>query len=86
MTEFNLAHEHHNMIGAPAATSALQVIFITEDGILLGYSTVTKAVLDARTDCAPGCLILDTTNVRWYVNQGTKASPDFQYISTYTDA
>lgn len=83
---FTLAFDHHNMVPAPAARAILQVVFKTEDGILFGYSTATKAVLDARTDCAPGCLILDTTNVRWYVNQGTKASPDFQYLSTYTDA
>lgn len=74
------------MVAAPKAVATLQVMFKSEDGILLGYSTATKAVLDLRTDCAPGCLILDTTNVRWYKNAGTKASPDFQYIATYTDA
>ena len=86
MSEYTLANEHNNMIAAPAATAVLQVIFNSEDGIILGYSTATKAVLDARDDCAPGCLLLDTANVRWYVNQGTKASPNFQYLSSYTDA
>lgn len=85
-TRYDVAFDLNGMVPAPAAVATLQVIYNTEDGILLGYSTATKAVLDARDDCAPGCLILDTTNVRWYVNQGTKASPDFQYIATYTDA
>ena len=85
-SEYNQAFQLHNMIGAPAARAVLQVIFRTEDGILFAYSTATKAVLDARDDCAPGCLILDTTNIRWYVNHGTKATPDFKYLTNYTDA
>ncbi len=83
---FTVAFDLHNMVPAPAAKAVLQAIFKTEDGILFGYSTATKAVLDARDDCAPAALILDTTNKRWYVNQGTKAVPDFQYLSSYTDA
>jgi len=87
MSEYTIAHTLHNMIAAPASVATVQVIYKTEDGILFGYTTATKAALDAiLTDFAPGCLLLDTTNVRWYVNQGTLAAPDFQYLATYTDA
>ena len=87
MSEFTQANDLHNMVPAPASISSVQVIFRSEDGVLLGYTTATKAALDAiLTEFAPGCLILDTTNVRWYANKGTKAAPDFQYIATWTDA
>lgn len=54
------AFDHDRMIAGPAASSAIQVIWRTEDGIMLCYGTSAKTVLQAEPadTYAPGCLYI----------------------------
>ena len=66
----------HNMIPAPAASTTVQVIYKTEDGILLCYGTSAHTVLDAEAanTYAPGCIyirVLAAGSSVAYLNAGT---------------
>lgn len=60
MSRANINWTLHNMIPAPAAKAAVQVIFKTEDGILLCYGTAAHTVLEAEAanTYAPGCIYI----------------------------
>lgn len=79
---FTLAFDHHNMVPAPAArAAAVQVMFKSEDGIMLCYGTAATNVAPL-TDAgayAPGCLyirVVDSSSLL-YQNGGTLASPSW---------
>jgi len=57
---FTLAFDHHNMVPAPAASATVQVIFKTEDGIMLCYGTAAHTVLEAEAadTYSPGCMYI----------------------------
>jgi len=79
MSEFNLAHEHHNMVPAPAPSTTVQVIFKTEKGILLCYGTSAYTVLEAEAadTYAPGCIYIRCIAAGdsvLYVNQGAEGA------------
>lgn len=84
MSEYTLAHEHHNMVPAPAATSTVQIIFKTEDGIMLCYGTAAHTVLEAEdaNTYSPGCMyirVLTTGTSITYTNVGAADSvADFE--------
>lgn len=84
MAEFG--YEAENMIPAPAAVAAVRSIYETEDGVLLCYGTAANTVLeDTSTIYAPGCIYIKSLTAGTsivYINVGTKASPNFDYLST----
>lgn len=83
MTRGNIAMELAQMIPAPNAsvsTAVVQVMFRTNDGILMCYGSGSATILeDATIKVAPGCLYIkvennSTTTSVWYKNSGTVAS------------
>jgi len=77
--------EHQNMVpdGAAPDTGAVKTIFTTEDGITecRGITVPT----DTATGYAPGCIFVHvdgTSGTSRYVNEGTKASCDFNAVTT----
>lgn len=81
---FTLAFDHHNMVPAPAASSVVQVIFKTEDGIMLCYGTAADIVLEAEPadTYAPGCMyikVLAAGSSVVYVNTGAAGA-----VATFT--
>ena len=78
-SRYTLAFDHHNMVPAPAATSVVQVIFKTEDGILLCYGTSAHTVLEAEDadTYSPGCMyirVLSAGTSITYTNVGAAGS------------
>lgn len=77
---------HENMIAAPVASTAIQTIWKTEDGVLLAVGTPAVSVLEATDDTyAPGCIYIKSLvagSSVIYINEGTKAVPDFDAITT----
>jgi hypothetical protein len=76
---------HENMIPSPAASAVVRPIWETEDGVLLCYGTAANTVLEADTSTyAPGCIYIKSlaagTSII-YVNEGTKAVPDFDVVT-----
>jgi len=78
-------HDFETMIPANASNAVVQPIFITEDGVMLCYSTAAYTVLEADTSTyAPGCIYIKSLTAGSslvYINIGTKASPNFDYLS-----
>ena len=85
MSEFTIAHELHNMVAAPAASTNIQTIFKSVDGVMLCYGTSAHTVLEAQANVyAPGCIYIKVVAAGpsvLYCNEGTAASPDFDVIS-----
>ena len=85
MSRFTLAFDHHNMVPGPAASSTVQVIFKSEDGIMLCYGTAADTVLNghAAGTYAPGCIYIKVvaggTSIL-YLNTGAAGS-----VATFTD-
>ena len=72
-------------VPAPAAAAAPRIIYKSDDGILICYGTTVPT--DASTGYAPGCIFIDadSTGTSWvYINEGTAASCDFNYIAAGT--
>ena len=70
-------------IPAPAGIATPRSQHVTEDGKTLVYGT-TKPT-DAATGYAPGCIFVHTdgtTATAVYINEGTKASCDFNAVAT----
>lgn len=70
----------------PLSATNIQKIIETEDGVMFCYGLSANSVLEATDDTyAPGCIYIKSlaagTSIV-YINVGTKASPDFDYIST----
>ena len=83
----HISQELANMVPAPLAASGATVhnIFTTEDGVLFCYGSAAYTVLEADTSTyAPGCIYIKSlaagTSII-YVNEGTKASPNFDVVS-----
>jgi len=59
-SRFTAAFDMHNMVPGPAASSVVQVIYRSEDGIMLCYGTAADTVLEAEAadTYAPGCLYI----------------------------
>jgi len=74
-----------NMIAAPASSTTIRTIFKTEDGVMLCYGTPGHTDLEATADVyAGGCVYLRALTGGGslvYLNQGTKAVPNFVLIS-----
>lgn len=82
MSEYNIDHVLHNMVGGPAGTTTVQVIYRSADGILMCYGTDVPS--DASDGYSPGCLFLHTDGTdatAVYVNEGTGTSCDFNAIT-----
>lgn len=60
MSEFNIAHQLHNMTPGPAAKTVITVIYRAENGIMLCYGTAADTVLEAEdaNTYAPGCIYI----------------------------
>ncbi len=71
---YTLAFDHHNMVPGPAASSAIQVIWKTEDGILVCYGTTAVASMTETNTYAPGCRYIDVNLAKSYIN--TETDPD----------
>lgn len=74
-----------NMLPGKAGTTTPKVIFESEDGILICYGKTVPT--DASTGYSPGCLFIhvDASGSAWlYINEGTKASSDFDYVAAGT--
>ena len=77
---------HENMLAAPLSEAAPRTIFATEDGIMFCYGTAAYTVLEADTDYpyAPGCIYIKSLaagSSEIYVNEGTKAAPNFDKVT-----
>jgi len=74
-----------NMVPAPAAAATVRPLITTEDGVLLCYGTAAYTVLEADTSTyAPGCIYIKSLTAGssiLYVNEGTKASPNFDVVT-----
>jgi hypothetical protein len=73
----------HDMVPGPAAVATPRVIYASEDGILFCYGLTVPS--DAATGYAPGCIFIHvdgTTVSRIYMNIATKASADFNLVTT----
>jgi hypothetical protein len=68
------------MTPGPAAVATVQVVWQTEDGIMIAYGTTFP--VDTTAGYAPGCLFIDTANAQVLINEGTAASCDFDAITT----
>jgi len=80
-----IAYKLENMVPFPAASAVIVPIVTTEDGVLLCYGTAANTVLEADTSTyAPGCIYIKSlvagTSIL-YVNEGTKAAPDFDVVT-----
>ena len=78
---FTKAYDHHNMVPAPAGTSAVRTIWNSEDGIQIATGTGTPPTT-ASTYCE-GCIYIKanaSSNDTLYVNNGTFASPSFEKV------
>lgn len=87
MSEFTMAHELHNMVAAPAGVATIQVIYRSEDGILLCYG-ITKPT-DDTAGYAKGCLFLHTDGDEgdmFYINEGDADDCDFDATLVTSDA
>lgn len=79
------AFDHDRMIAGPAASSVVQVIWRTEDGIMLCYGTSANTVLQAEPadTYAPGCIYIKVvaagTSIL-YLNTGAAGA-----VATFTD-
>jgi len=81
-TRFTQAFDLHNMVPGPASNAVPQVIYKSEDGIMLCYGTtaVNAAPLTTAGLYAPGCLYIKALTAGssiLYLNTGTKASPSW---------
>ena len=73
---------HQNMIPAPASSTAVVVIYETEDGILDAYGNSVPD--DETAGYAIGCTFRHCDGgdgTALYVNEGTAASCDFNAIT-----
>ena len=88
MSKGNLAEEMGGMIPGYAASSALKVIYQTENGVVLGICSLTAfTALTVGADAgtyifAPNCLIMSinsvaVNSVRLVWNTGTSTAPVF---------
>lgn len=81
----HISQELHDMIAAPAASTAIQTMYKTEDGIMMCYGTSAHTVLEAQANVyAPGCIYIKVVTAGpsiWYGNEGTAAAPDFDVIT-----
>lgn len=57
--------EHENMIAASAGVTVPNIIYKTEDGILLCYGTSQPTTASTY---APGCILINTSTGKVYVN------------------
>lgn len=73
-SRFSIWRRLHEMIAAPAAVATPKVIYRTEDGILACYGT---SVPSSVAGYAPGCLFIDVSGAKLYVNSGTATSCSF---------
>jgi hypothetical protein len=78
-SEATQAYQLHNMVGGPAASAVVKVIFRTEDGIMVCYGTAADTVLEAEAanTYAPGCLYIKVVSGGssiLYINEGAADS------------
>lgn len=82
---YNVAFDLHNMVPGPAASTTIQTIYKTEDGVMLCYGTSAHTVLEDQANVySPGCIYIKVVaggSSVIYVNEGTAASPDFDVVS-----
>ena len=79
---FFLGNDLNNMTPAAAGVAAPKTIFKSEDGILLCYGITMPP--DASVGYAPSCIFIHTDGTAGsaiYVNEGTKASSDFDLVT-----
>jgi hypothetical protein len=84
MSEFNIAHQLHNMVAGPAPSAVVQVIYKTEKGIMLCYGTAADTVLEAEAadTYAPGCIYIKSVTAGtslMYYNTGAAGA-----VATFT--
>ena len=83
-SRFTKAFDLHNMVPGPAASAVVQVIYKSEDGIMLCYGTSADTVLEAEAagTYAPGCLYIKVASGASviYLNTGAAGA-----VATFTD-
>jgi len=84
MSRFTQAFDLHNMVPGPKASTTVQVIYKSEDGIMLCYGTSADSVLEAEAAgvYAPGCLYIKVASGASviYLNTGAAGAQ-----ATFTD-
>jgi hypothetical protein len=83
MSIFSKLERQSGGIPAPAGTSTPRVLLASEDGALFAYGTTEPT----GAGYAPGCIFIDvnaSSSAFVYINQGTAATADFQYIGDGT--
>ncbi|KKM80534.1 hypothetical protein LCGC14_1338840 [marine sediment metagenome] len=87
-TRATKAFDMHNMVPGPAASAVVQVIYKTEEGILICYGLSAISVLqgEAANTYAPGCIFIRSlaagTSVA-YINVGASdAVANFEVIAS----
>lgn len=76
--------DHARMVADRAGVATPRTVWKTEDGIEDCRGTTVPT--DASEGYAPGCDFRDITNGAKYINEGTKASADFNKVLTTTQA
>lgn len=54
------------------------VAISTGYGVLLAYGEADSLPANGEPGYAKGCMFIDATNGKWYINAGTKASAGFE--------
>ena len=85
MSEYTQANELINMVPANAASSVIQTIYKSDDGVLLCFGTSAISVLQAEdaNTYAPGCMyiLVSGTSSKVYINEGAAdAVADFGLV------
>ncbi len=87
-TRAQVAFDLHNMVPGPLASTTIQTIYKTEEGILIcyGLSAITVLQGEAADTYAPGCIYILSlaagTSIA-YINVGASGSvADFEAIAS----
>lgn len=83
MSRFKIAHDHNDMVPAPAGKAVVQTIWQTEDGITAAWGTTVP--VDTTAGYAVGCIfqhVDGASGTTVYINEGSATSCDFNAIPT----
>ena len=81
-TRYTLPFDLHNMVPGPASKAAVQIIYNSEDGIMLAYGDTVPA---AASGYASGCVFIHndgSAGSMLYANDGNATTSNFEVIGT----
>lgn len=82
-TEYNISKVLNDMVAAPPGEATVKIIFKSEDGIMLCYTTSKPS--DSLSGYAEGCICLipnGSGGAVVYVNEGSDTNSDFNLLIT----